>query len=256
MSRSLCLLPALVLCLSAVSLAGAESELTYPQLVQRITDLERLALLPEEGEKGAQCSSYDRASKYDANTGKYIAWDANGDGGGIIRREGEQVVMAEMEGPGCIWRIWSAKADAGHVRIFLDGAAEPAVDLPFKDYFSGKVEPFTRPTLVHDASSGKNAYIPIPYQKSCKVVADKGWGNYYHFTYSTFPKGTKVPTFKLPLSTEDNAALDAAEKTAANSGGVPAGGEGADKVVVNVDGGQVLKAAELKGPGAVTSIRA
>ena len=34
-------------------------------------------------------------------------WEANGDGDNFIRRKAT-VVMAEMEGPGCIWRIWSA----------------------------------------------------------------------------------------------------------------------------------------------------
>ena len=41
------------------------------------------------------------------------------------------------------------------------------------------------------AASGQNLYMPIPYQKSCKIVADEGWGAYYHFTYGTFPKGTQ-----------------------------------------------------------------
>ena len=54
---------------------------------------------------------------------------------------------------------------------------------------------------------GQNLYMPIPFQKSCKIVADKGWGSYYHFTYSTFPKGTKVPTFSTALVAEkENAA--------------------------------------------------
>ena len=35
----------------------------------------------------------------------------------------------------------------------------------------------------------QNLYMPIPYQKSCKIVADKGWGSYYHFTYATLPQG-------------------------------------------------------------------
>jgi hypothetical protein len=256
MFRPWSVLLALFLCAAP---AVAETELTYPQLVQRLTDLERLAVLPDEGERSAQCSSYDRASKYNEQTGKYVAWDANGDGGGMIRREGERIVMAEMEGPGCIWRIWSAKADAGHVLIFLDGAETPAVDLPFRDYFSGKVEPFTRPTLVHDAARGKNAYLPIPFQKSCKVVADKGWGNYYHFTYSVFPKGTKVPTFKLPLGPEDNAALDAAERIAAHGGSDPAGkrdGEATEKAEVSVEAGQERQVVELDGPRAITCLRA
>ena len=178
------------------STQAAPQELKYVDLVKRLTDLEYLATLPAPGEQCAQWSSYDRRSRYDAASGKYVAWEANGDGGGIIRKEGGKLVLAEMEGPGCIWRIWSAAPKDGHVRIYLDGASDPAVDLPFVGYFDLKNAPFTRSALVHTVGSGWNNYTPIPYQKSCKVVADPGWGNYYHFTYGTFPKGTRVPTFK------------------------------------------------------------
>jgi len=106
-------------------------KLTYIDLVNRLTDLEHLATLPAPGEKCQQWSSYDRGSKYDQASGKYVGWFANGDGGGIIRKEGDLQVFAEMEGPGVIWRIWSALANEGRVKIYLDGAAEPAVDLPF-----------------------------------------------------------------------------------------------------------------------------
>ena len=140
-------------------------------------------------EKTAQFSSYDRASRYDEAAGKYIRWDANGDGDGFIRKEEGKFVFAEMTGPGCIWRIWSAAPKAGHVRIYLDGDASPAVDLPFADYFSGKQAPFTRPAIVHTVSQGCNNYTPIPFQKSCKIVADQNWGAYFHFGYTTFPTG-------------------------------------------------------------------
>ena len=70
--------------------AAAEQRLTYVDLVNRLTDLEQIAVLPAAGETCAQCSSYDRASKYDESTGKYVAWDANGDGQGVISKEGEQ----------------------------------------------------------------------------------------------------------------------------------------------------------------------
>ena len=131
--------------------AKAET-LTYADLVHCITNLEHLAVLPQDGEKCEQWSSYDRASKYDAATGKYIHWDANNDGVGFIRTEGDQQVLAEMTGPGVIWRIWSADPKNGHVRIYLDGASEPAVDLPFMGYFDHKNTPFTRPHLVHEVS--------------------------------------------------------------------------------------------------------
>lgn len=133
----------LVLTLALPLAAGAQTRLSYVDLVQRLTGLEHLATLPAPGETTRQWSSYDRASRYDAATGKYLDWDANGDGGGIIRQEGNQSVLAEMTGPGCIWRIWSATPGAGHVRIYLDGAAEPAVDLPFTGYFTGQNAPFT-----------------------------------------------------------------------------------------------------------------
>ena len=239
--------------------AGQQRELSYVDLINRLTDLERLALLPEPGERCAQWSSYDRRSRYDEATGKYIDWAANGDGDKYIRKEGDKYVLAEMEGPGCIWRIWSARAEAGHVRIYLDGAAEPAVDLPFSAYFDGKHEPFTRPSLVHITARGCNCYVPIPYQKSCKIVADEGWGRYYHFTYSTFPKGTKVPTFKRELTPEENAALDEADRILQNCGKDPAGerpGQVVEQKVVTVAPGAVARVVEISGPRAITGIRA
>ena len=54
-------------CAAAMSVLHAEpvSTLTYVDLVHRLTDLEFLATLPAAGEKTAQFSSYDRASRYD-----------------------------------------------------------------------------------------------------------------------------------------------------------------------------------------------
>src|SRR5512142_429179 len=105
----------LALALTWLNPIYSAENLTYLDLIKRITDLERLAILPAPGEKCAQWSSYDRKSRYDEATGKYVGWDANGDGNGIIRKEGGQLVFAEMEGPGCIWRIWSAAPGDGHV---------------------------------------------------------------------------------------------------------------------------------------------
>jgi hypothetical protein len=233
------------------------AELTYVDLVKRLTDLERLGLLPEPGERSAQWSSYDRRSHYDQASSKYVAWDANGDGDGCIREEGNQLVMAEMQGPGCIWRIWSAAPKEGHVRIYLDGASEPAVDLPFKAYFDGQNEPFTRSALVHTVATGWNNYTPIPYQKSCKIVGDKGWGAYYHFGYGTFPPSTRVPTFKRKLSPEENAALDQANYVLTHCGPKlpPTRGEELQRSQMAVSGGST-RATSLSGPRALKTIRA
>lgn len=185
------------------------AEFSYADLVQRLVDLERLMWAPPVGERASLASSYDRASAYDAVNDRYLDWGANADGSGVVRMDGEDAVLAEIDGPGCIWRIWSATIGEGHVRIFLDGAVEPAVDLPFSGYFDRQHAPFDRPHLVYKTTAeGYNNYTPIPFQRSCKIVAAPGWGKYYHFNYTRFAPGTRVPTFSRALAAENAAALD------------------------------------------------
>ena len=266
MIQRLCLsLPLLLVLWSSVTPdADAAETLTYPDLVGRMTDLKHPASLPPVGETCQQWSSWDRASKYDAETGKYVRWDANGDGTGIIRKEGDQEVMAEMEGPGCIWRIWSARALDGHVKIYLDGSDKPAVDLPFKNYFTGDTAPFNYPAVSYDlvlnGCRGQNLYLPIPYQKSCKIVADKGWGRYYQFVYTTFPAGTKLPTFSADLAAANAHALKkyndlVAGRVDGKADNLPAGPK-VEKSTVRVAGAATAKVCELTGPQTITSIRA
>ncbi len=245
--------------LAAANSAFSAQSLTYVDLIKRLTDLEYLATLPPPGDTMAEWTSYDRKSKYDAATGKYVGWDANGDGDGIIRKEGNQLVLAEMEGPGCIWRTWSAAPKRGHVRIYLDGAKEPVVDLPFDKYFDCSTAPFTRAALVNTVSRGANNYVPIPYQKSCKIVADPGWGQYFHFNYETFPKGTQVPTFRMKLTPEESAALDQANDILSRcdyAAAHPYEGQKVERNTVDLEPGKTKLVARLKGPQAVACIRA
>jgi hypothetical protein len=248
----------LIIPLALIFNSAAQEKLSYADLVHRLYDLEQLATLPPPGEKTAQFSSYDRASRYDEKTRKYLGWDANGDNNGIIRKEGDTEVFAEMQGPGCIWRIWSATAKEGHVKIYLDGASEPAVDLPFIDYFNGKSPPFTRPALVHTTkANGYNNYTPIPYQKSCKIVAEPGWGSYYQFVYTTFPKGTLVPTFRSQLTSDENLALDDANEVLSHCGPreFPNGHASVSGDGLIPPGEGSYESARLDGPQAITCFR-
>ena len=162
-----------------------------------------------------------------------------------------------MEGPGVIWRTWSALANEGHVKIYLDGAVEPVVDLPFIGYFNRENEPFTHEALVHMAARGQNCYVPIPFQKSCKITGEGDWGAYYHFTYTTYPKGTRLPTFKRQLSAAENAALDAAGRRLSQCGPVlPAtDGEKVEKQTFSASEGAKCILV-LAGPRAIKTIRA
>ena len=267
--------PFFVVLLLAANLARVQAEtLTYADLVQHLTDMEHLAVLPPVGEKTALASSYDRASQYDATNDKYINWSANADDHGVVREEGDTVVMADLKGPGCIWRIWSAAADEGHVRIYLDGSTTPAIDLPFKTYFDRDKGPFPWKNLCYLAASeapapnvpGSNLYVPIPFAKSCKITGDKQkgsdvhtiWGGYYHINYTTFPAGTVVPTFKLPFAAEDKAALDAANEKLNHCGDDPAGprpGEKTETKTVTLASGGQQTVFNLTGPEAITGLR-
>lgn len=255
--RKILILLAAAILLSAS--ACSATTLTYVDLVNRLIDLESLAVLPVPGEKTEQASSYDRASRYDEASGKYYNWDANGDGNGHIRMEGNQTVMAEIPGPGVIWRIWSARAGEGHIRIYLDGAEQPAVDLPFSGYFNRQNEPFTYPGLVYEAASGMNSYVPIPFQKSCRIVADPDWGVYYHFTYTRFPEGTQLPTFRRELGLKEKLALARVSDFLQNAGGRdPAGvraGQQTLRLPLAIRPGETSTIADLPGPRAITAIR-
>lgn len=89
-------------------------------------------------------------------------------------------------------------------------------------------------------------------------MGDKGWGKYYHFTYGTFPPGTKVPTFMRQLDSEESAALAAANKILENCGVDPAGKryrEETSTMSVAVEPGKTAKVLELRGSQAITAIR-
>ncbi|MDD5220317.1 MAG: DUF2961 domain-containing protein [Candidatus Bipolaricaulis sp.] len=241
-----------------LSRINAQENISYIDLVKKLIDLESLAVLPANGEKCSQWSSYDRSSKYDEKSDQYIDWSANADENGFIREENGEYVLAEMEGPGVIWRIWSAKAGSGNVKIFLDGNTTPVVDLPFYQYFNCENEPFNRPALVHQTARGSNCYVPIPYQKSCKITAEPDWGAYYHFTYTTYPKGTNLPTFKRELSVSEAEALDRADEKLLNCGDNPVKGyvgEITKQKSVGVSPGKTKRVIQIDGKYAITSLK-
>lgn len=243
-----------------VAMAGAMNHvLTYPELVRRIVDLERLMQRPPPGERTALASSYDRASVYDEANDRYVDWDANADGTGVVRREGEEAVLAEITGPGCIWRMWAATVGPGRVRFFLDGATQPAIGLPFSALFDGRHAPFDRPRLVYQtAAEGFNNYTPIPFQSSCKIVAAPEWGKYYHFNYTRFAAGTRVPTFAPELSPEDCAALDETDRLLGRVGEgriSPGGNERTLIRTIVVPERSRTTVAELRGPGVIRALR-
>lgn len=234
---------------------------TYPDLVKKIYDLESLAIPPMEGEKSGNFSSYDRRSVYNEKTGLYENWGANDDGGGYIRREGESIVALELDGPGVIWRVWSAYPSTGHIRIFIDNSEKPVLDKPFRDYFETFADercPSNFPNLTPILSRGRNCYIPIPFQKHCKVLLDKGWGSYYHITYTVFPPYVSVPSFNGTFDRDSAIALAVADRFLHMRGMYPYPSNLDDEThsaVISVHRKGKAVVWERKGSGAITMIK-
>ena len=192
---------------------------TYEQIVSRLTDMERLSLIPFEKEKTGEQSSTDRKSKYDKKNDVYQEWGANADGDGIIRQQEDGgKVLAEINGSGCLWRIWFADPHAnGHIKIYLDEQEEAVVDCPTTELFNLSRAPFEYPNLCYVSAKGHNCYVPITFNKSCKVIGYDDFGRFYQFTYSVFGNEVDVEPFPSILNEQQRNALQETNDTLGSS---------------------------------------
>jgi hypothetical protein len=94
--------------------------------------------------------------------------------------DGEEAVIFDERGPGAVTRFWITGGFEGascidpaiRVRFYLDGAAQPQLDVPLVALFDGTTPPFT-PPLVADAASSSGGYVshvPIAYSASLKIA--------------------------------------------------------------------------------------
>lgn len=238
--------------LAAVANAAQPDGITAKGLLNDMTDLAALAEFPAPAYTCKQFSSYDPASK-----SPEVNWFANGDCGHYLRvedRDGrKEHVMMDVAGPGAIVRIWSANP-AGTLRIYLDGAATPAIESPMSDILGGWYPGLPRP-IAGEYSKGWNLYLPIPYAKHCKVTSDMG-NFYYHVNYRTYPQGTAVETFRAEQIAALKAELEAVMSRMNAPGDAPrAAGADCQPFELQIAAGQSATLATLSGPRAVTGLK-
>jgi len=242
---------------AAMCCAGpaAARTLDYSYFLTQLVDLDGLPRM----EPGVTCRM---ASSYDRRCHEPEHEQANGDAGQYLRVEPDgEAVMADLEGPGCIFRIWSANPQ-GKIRLYLDGDDTPTYEFDFDGIFRGDwgAQKVPRPIVYKRgaAHSASDAYLPIPYARSCRVTADKAHGQYYHVQYKTYPAGTQVQTFRLPLDAQQQALLEKVAAIWAARGENPQPpGPGAQTVEgdVTLEPGQPARLAMLPGPGVVKALR-
>lgn len=239
---------------------SAQDTLNYPFLVHRLYDLRYLANPPQIGEQSGNSSSYDRQSRYDTISNTYVQWSANDDGTGYIRKEGNDIVIFDKDGPGVIWRFWSALAKDGHIKIFIDNEGSPVLDKPFRDFFEtfeNDIPPINFPNLVMTLSRGKNRFLPIPFDKHCKILLSENWGAYYQVTYTKYPSKTRVVSYPGKMSRSDCIALAEADRFLGNRGyETPVyPEEKIENIRIGIKPGKKILIRELIGNKAITSLK-
>lgn len=182
-----------------LALLRASAPIGVDTLLPEMVGLEHLARRSHPYYTCAQASSYDRNAKSPTQN-----WFANGDAGQYLRgenREGRlERVMADLQGPGTVVRIWSANP-SGVLRFYFDGEETPRLAAKTADLLSGKAVPMGDP-FGYTSSAGWNLYFPFPYASSLKVTVDNtdndgARGMYYHVGYRTYEPGTAVRTFDM-----------------------------------------------------------
>lgn len=187
--------------------AQSGKTITMGTLLDEMVSVEEGARWPLHEYRCLQSSSYDRRSVSPSQPG----WFANDDGYGVMRvdttRYGLERVMLDTDGPGAITRFWITAIDKhGTIRMYFDNEEEPSVTIPSYDLMNIGVDGMVGGLLLphtsyeKDGRGGSTLFLPIPYQKHCKVTftykeGDELTPRYYQLNYRQYKKGTKVETF-------------------------------------------------------------
>jgi hypothetical protein len=153
---------------------------------RELLSLGELSRLPQyrQGEMD-QLSSYDRTGGNDDGfSGKYSA----------VREEPGGLVIADLKGPGVVNRIWTPTPTTDTIKFYFDGERKPRIAIPFIDLFTGKEFPFLAP-LCGNQIGGYYCYLPVPYERSLKIVYAGKNIRFHQTQYRTLRKEDNVKSF-------------------------------------------------------------
>ena len=223
--------------------------------MQPLEELYRLDRLPQfkSSVKVGSLSSYDRTGGNDDGfSGKYS----------FIRKENDGLVIAELTGPGVIYRIWTPTPTEDMVEFYFDGGKEPRIRVKFRDIFTGKHPVFVRP-LVGYGAGGFYSYLPLAYEKSCKILMKTERLQFIQINYAEYAADTALQSFDPEPSGEYLNHLEKAKKLFASSGSDISSyslGENTEPQhfqteISSIKPGQTFKLFETDQPGRVVGLR-
>ncbi len=195
--------------------AQAQRMLTTGSLFKEMIDLEGLSSIPDPWYQMVQYSSYDHRSTLPGGP----EWWANSDGFGgepepnfeeVISYDPEtgdgEFVIADVEGPGAIVRLWSAAIN-GEVKMYIDNMNEPEYEGSAKTFFSRIYDYFPKPDKVNKDVFEKAfyqrdaCYTPMLFTERLRIVW-KGNLENLHF-YQMQVRLYNDYTMVVPFSPED-----------------------------------------------------
>jgi len=147
----------MAVCLAALFAGCSNPPAPERQHVLGARALGRLDLLPvfKPSVEVGCVSSYDRTGGNDDGfSGKYS----------FIRKEPGGLVIAELAGPGVIYRIHIPAPTDDVIEFYFDGEAVPRLSLRINELFDGTHAPFLAP-LVGAGLGGRFSYVPIAYAR-------------------------------------------------------------------------------------------
>ena len=191
---------------------------------------------------------------------------SNRDWSNYLYRDSQgRYVLMEAAGSGAITRIWMTQQDfhadvseIGRVEIFFDGETKPRVDLPARDFFSGRTAPFVAPLCGDESfsSGGNYCELRMPFRTSVRVAVT-GTPPYFDIGYETYPAGTPVRTFRpYATATLRNASDHARLLSRAGTDPIiiPAGGRQYVGHATIASGGRQL-VADIRHPGTIRALK-
>jgi hypothetical protein len=244
-----------VMVIPALSVSAAVID--FSSLLDEMTDLDRLTRVEAIPYSTGQFSSYDRRST-DPAIATDENWFANADRGQHLRveeKDGRQEwVLMDISGPGAVVRFWSANPkEGGVVRFYLDHNEEPVIEMPLAAFLEGFTKPFIKP-LCGERGMGWNCYVPIPYEKHCKITIDQG-DIYYLINYRSYEVGTEIESFTLADAEANIAQLRSVAAALARPEQIsPATDSTAESFAITVEGGD-SEDYSFSGPAAIRAIR-
>jgi len=199
---------ALLFIIFLASSCGNEESLSKIQGDQKshsfITELEafhNLSTLPQYDDNSycAQVSSWDTTGKNDDGfSGTYSFLRKNDNG---------SLVIFDVIGSGVINRIWTPTPNNDTLDFYLDNNSKPAFSISFIDLFSGKIYPFVLP-LCGNQLGGYYCYIPITFNKSCRIITRGKKIQFHQIQYRLYNDGMTVIPFRISLDKNERESLE------------------------------------------------